>query len=179
MIKVKSSNVDKIDFNKNLKVVTVLFKNKAKNKENENVVKYYHYHSVPSKTIDVLEDIIDTDESIGSWVHQNLIKPELTVTQEIIYGDYDLWKQAYSPYPAQKFNKKNDPNFVISNIHGIFIESHKLPSGIIDEYPRQMWTLIEEDGKEFISSGMHYVNVQGYLVTEKEFPGNAEIIVEM
>lgn len=38
---------------------------------------------------------------------------------------------------------------------------------IVRQNPRTVWTLIEEDGRLVIESGIHIVNRLGYLVTEE------------
>ena len=48
------------------------------------------------------------------------------------------------------------------------------------ESPRkQIWTIIEAEGKMFYVSGFHFVNRLGYLLTEESVPENCEYTVEL
>lgn len=44
---------------------------------------------------------------------------------------------------------------------------------------KQIWTIIESEGKMFFVSGYHYVNRMGYLLTEEQVPENIEYDVEL
>lgn len=48
-----------------------------------------------------------------------------------------------------------------------------------EEKKRHIWTILEVDGKMYFSSGWHFVNRFGYLVTEEAIPMNVGFDVEL
>jgi len=43
--------------------------------------------------------------------------------------------------------------------------------------PRHIWTLVEEDGRQFILSGWHFVNRLGYFLTARAWPDAADYLI--
>lgn len=43
---------------------------------------------------------------------------------------------------------------------------------------KNIWTILENEGKLYISSGYHFVNRMGYLITEEEHDDDIEVNLE-
>jgi hypothetical protein len=49
---------------------------------------------------------------------------------------------------------------------------------VAKQKPRNVWTVIEEDGELYINNGFHFVNRLAYIITENEWPTHLIIIVK-
>ena len=52
-------------------------------------------------------------------------------------------------------------------------------SHVLAQDARTIWTLVEEDGRLFIESGLHFVNRLGYLVTAEPIKAHAAYTVPL
>jgi hypothetical protein len=86
--------------------------------------------------------------------------------------------QQYSSISVEEFRKRFKPrkNHLDSNasFDGQMYETYgpeiAYVKKILKKQPRRIWTVLEvDDGETVVSSGWHYVNRMGYIVTKVEF----------
>lgn len=74
---------------------------------------------------------------------------------------------AYTPQLNQIHLKNNVNNIEDYPFNGCMYETFGEEFDYVKNYPRQhVWTLIDEGDELVISSGLHYVNRIGYIITE-------------
>lgn len=79
---------------------------------------------------------------------------------------FEEWKEKYRPIP----------NSLLDNAYeGLMFETYGVDLTTVNAYLNdgdkrlQIWTLCDEDGVTWITNGYHYVNRQGYFLTEVPF----------
>lgn len=78
---------------------------------------------------------------------------------EAAWAAWLTWRAEYRPLPNHV-----DPN---ASYDGLLFETYGDELKAVRETPGpHVWTLIEEDGEQFIVSGYRHVNRLGYFVTE-------------
>ena len=84
---------------------------------------------------------------------------------------FDQWMEAYRPIQ----NPNGD-----DGVSGTFFSPQKKQNmEFLDKHPKaNVWTLVEDEGGEYILAGMHYVAAVGYFVTENPNRGVESVKVE-
>lgn len=96
---------------------------------------------------------------------------EITMTEDQFYAKYKLIKNhldknaAFDGCMFETYGKE-------------VMYVHSLSTSKKDSDRRRVWTILDGEGELFYSSGYHIVNRLGYLITEKPFPKNQDILVE-
>lgn len=57
-------------------------------------------------------------------------------------------------------------------------EEHSFVRQIVKSDPNKVWTIVDSDGRLYITAGYHFVNRMGYLITEVPAVGNVEYIIK-
>jgi hypothetical protein len=80
---------------------------------------------------------------------------------------YAKWEERFVPKNNPFFETTTGANDVMLETYGIELEYVKKVYG---ENPACVWTLVDVDGKLYITPGYHYVNRVGYFITELPCP---------
>jgi hypothetical protein len=82
------------------------------------------------------------------------------------------WERFVKTYKPKK-------NFVCptDTYDGFFFDTMKTETAVVNGYnDKYVWTLMECDGKTFLSAGKHFVNRLGYFITDKKWKNKEEKI---
>lgn len=110
--------------------------------------------------VTLLDYIQDQAVSSGIWEESEVFGEEI--------DQYFEWEEKYQP-----IKNHIDTN---ASYSGAMFETYGEELEFIRSYPDQkkVWTLLEADGKQYISAGYHHVNRLGYFITEIAWEAGTE-----
>lgn len=77
----------------------------------------------------------------------------------------EIWRDTFSPIKNDLAPKASDDGTVFQ-ISGAQLERVE---AALAANPDTVWTLVDADGKLYVTQGHHYVNRMGYFITDKPF----------
>lgn len=84
---------------------------------------------------------------------------------------YEKWIEEYKP-----IKNTIDPN---ANMDGYMFETFGLELDRIHaENANQVWTIVDADGEWYLTSGYHYVNRMGYMITSVPHDKDIEVALD-
>lgn len=82
--------------------------------------------------------------------------------------DYDTWFDTYKPIQ----NHFDDNASMDGTMFETYGQELEFVQSQFEGNPGKIWTLIEEDGKTSVASGLRHVNRLGYYITEESYGGD-------
>lgn len=82
-------------------------------------------------------------------------------------SDYDIWFDKFKPITVESLETEDES----PRMYETYGEDWEI---IRNTNPRKIWTLLDCDGKFYLSHGIHYVNRLNYFICKNEWEDNTK-----